>query len=116
MTLELYKVLHITGLALLMLGLGALLVGPPQENRRMGMMLHGIGLIVMLVAGFGAMAKKGIMGPDEWPGYLIAKMGLFVVLGVLPLLVRKDLVPRGFGWIVAALLVFGAAWLALVQP
>jgi hypothetical protein len=115
-----YKILHILGLVLLMLGLGAIL-GAGREAakaRSFGGMLHGIGLLVMLVAGFGMMAKpqSGIGGVSSWPMWLIAKMGIWVVIAILPVLVKRQVLPSAIGWLLAAALAATAAWLALTKP
>jgi uncharacterized membrane protein SirB2 len=113
-----YKILHVLGLVLLMLGLGAIL-GAGREAakaRRFGGMLHGIGLLVMIVAGFGMMARQGIMGLSSWPMWLIAKMGIWVVIAILPVLVKRQVLPSAIGWLLAAALAATAAWLALTKP
>ena len=115
--LNAYKVLHVAGLALLLLGLGGVLLTPKEaEKGRLPGMLHGIGLLLMAVAGFGAMAKSHIAAPDTWPVWLILKMVAWLFLAALPALVRAGTVPRGAGWIVAAVLAASAAWLAIVKP
>ena len=48
------------------------------------------------VAGFGMLARMQIHWP--WPGYIVAKVGVWVVIGILPILVRKGFVPRGSAW------------------
>jgi uncharacterized membrane protein SirB2 len=113
-----YKILHVVGLVLLMLGLGAIL-GAGREAakaRRFGGMLHGLGLLVMVVAGFGMMARLEIMGVSTWPMWLIAKMAIWVVVAILPVLVKKQIVPGAIGWLLAAALAATAAWLALTKP
>lgn len=118
MDYDTYKFLHILGLVLLMLGLGAIL-GAGREAakaRRLGAALHGLGLLVMLVAGFGLMARLEIMGFASWPLWVILKMGIWLVIAVLPVLVKKQVVPSAIGWLVAAALAATAAWLALTKP
>lgn len=116
MSYELYKVLHVTGLALLLLGLGGLLFASKEQRPRLAIILHGTGAIVMAVAGFGILAKLNMSSPGSWPGWLMVKIVLFVVVALLPTLLRKEIVPRGFGWILVAALVFGGAWLAIAKP
>jgi hypothetical protein len=71
MSYEVYRILHIAGLSMLALGLGGILLAPggaEGKASRLGVFLHGLGLLVMLVAGFGMMAKLAIAWP--WPGWL----------------------------------------------
>jgi hypothetical protein len=117
MPFVIYKLLHVVGLMLLFLGLGGMLFGARAEQDRAPAgtaALHGVGLLVMLVGGFGMMARLGIHWP--WPGWLVAKLGVWLVIGALPVLVQRRLLPRGPAWLVAAGLGALAAWLALSKP
>jgi hypothetical protein len=117
MSLEFYQVLHVTGLVLLMLGLGGTLLAPPDTKTRTAKMLHGAGALVMLIAGFGLMAKRGMGAPHLWPAWLILKMVIWLAIAVaLPLLVSAKKVPRPAGWVIVAALAFAAAWLAFMKP
>jgi hypothetical protein len=117
MTLQLYKVMHIVGLTLLLLGTGATLLAPKDApKQRLPIILHGVGLLTLLVAGFGAMARTGIAAPHDWPAWLILKMVVWCMAAALPSLVRVGTVPRSFGWVIVVLLVASAAWLAIQKP
>lgn len=112
-----YKLLHVVGLTCLFLGMGGLLLGVRFERSReqtISAILYGLGLLAMLVAGFGMMARLGIQWP--WPGWLIAKLGVWLTIGALPLLAHRRIVPRGPAWPVAAVLGGTAAWLAIGKP
>ena len=112
-----YKLLHLIGLILLFLGLGAMLLGAHAEREgkpKGAVALHGVGLFIMLVGGFGMMARLGIHWP--WPGWLIAKLGVWLIIGALPLGVRRQVIPRGPAWLIAAALGALAAWLAISKP
>ena len=117
MPYEIYKLLHVVGLLLLFLGMGGQLFGAHSERGLVPKgpaILHGVGLLVMLVAGFGMMARLGIAWP--WPSWLIAKLGVWLSIGVLPVLVRRQILPLGQAWLVAAGLGGLAAWLAISKP
>lgn len=116
MSLETYKIIHITGLALLFLGLGGMLLTPADKRPKLGYVLHGLGLLALLVAGFGLMARMGIMGPGNWPVWLWCKMCVWLLMALLPMLVKKAIVPPFLGWLVAAAAGGAAAWLALLKP
>ncbi len=117
MPYETYKLLHVVGLLLLFLGMGGLLLGARSEPNRppkSTTILHGLGLVVMLVAGFGMMARLAIEWP--WPGWLFAKLGVWLAIGALPGLVRRKIIPLALAWLVAAALGGLAAWLAISKP
>lgn len=117
MPYAIYKLLHVVGLMLLFLGIGGLLLGARSEQGRASKgpaILYGVGLAVMLVAGFGMMARLGIDWP--WPGWLVAKLAVWLTIGALPVLVGRQILPRGLAWLLAAVLGGVAAWLAINKP
>ena len=60
MTPEFYRVIHVTCALLLYLSLGAVVFGPRDEKpSKLAMMLHGIALLLMVVAGVGIWHKDG---------------------------------------------------------
>ena len=101
MPYEVYKVVHLVGLAVLFAALGGLLFAarttdgrPPRSVS----VLHGLGVVLMLVGGFGLLARVGIQWP--WPTWVLVKVGLWVVLAAMPWPIRK--------------LRLGGAWFAVV--
>ena len=117
MPYEIYKLIHVVGLMLLFLGIGGmLLVANSVQERGLtrNTILHALGLFVMLLGGFGMMARLGVDWP--WPGWLIAKLGVWLTIGALPVLVRRQVLSRGLAWPLAAGLGAIAAWLAINKP
>lgn len=86
MSYEFYKVLHLVGLVTLFIALGALAV-VPAERRKPFMSLHGLATLVMLVAGFGLLAKLGLM--KDWGPWVYAKIAIWLVLGAMPVVLRR---------------------------
>ena len=128
MSYEFYKVLHILGILALLSALGAAgilaTVGNPDGEhkalRKTLMMIHGIALLVIFVAGFGMMARKGIgigaASDTGWPGWIFGKIGVWFVLGALAMFIkRKPDHGRHVLWL-APLLGAVAAYLAVVHP
>ncbi|WP_413288646.1 hypothetical protein [Bdellovibrio sp. HCB337] len=120
MSYEFYKILHITGLILLFFGLssaltlkmaGATFTG---SVKKMAFLTHGVGLLFLLVSGFGLLAKLGIMA--EMPGWAWTKLGVWLVMGgAIALAKRKG----QLGWPIMVLFVglgIFAAWLAISKP
>ena len=82
--------------------------------RKVLSMAHGIALLVVFVAGFGLMARLGIM--SGWPTWIYVKIALWLVLGGAVVLVRRT--PElGRVWLILLPLVgAGAAWVAFTHP
>ncbi len=93
MSPEFYKVLHLIGLICLFTGIGGFLTyGSNQQPRiKMVAILHGAGLVLLLVSGFGMQAKLGI----GFPIWIAIKVVLWVSLGSLLMLAKRGvLAPR----------------------
>jgi hypothetical protein len=110
-----YLVLHIVGLVLLTSSLAGMLMHRQTgtgERPRMLAILHGVGLFLLLLAGFGMLARLGIMWP--WPGWVTFKVVLFLILGGFPAFSKKF--NAGIGWWVAIFLILLAAWTGITKP
>lgn len=120
MSYEIYKVLHVSSILAVFMGLGGLtyfvLDGKRKEaqgSRRFFAMIHGIALAVALVSGFGLIARLGLAwSPVNWLG---AKTVLWLLVGSLPVVARRRGYPKH--WLVVFLLlgVLGSV-LAVGQP
>lgn len=114
MSPEIYHVLHAAGALLLFLSLGGVLLVPAGDKpSKMAMALHGIALLVMGVAGFGAVSKDPAI---DWGNWLYAKIGCWVFLAILPVLIKKGLLPRMLGLLLAIVAGATAVWLAQAKP
>ena len=94
MSYEFYKILHVVGLMMVFSGLGALLVGSKLTAvsgtiplRKVAGLMHGLGLVVMLVAGFGLLARLGMVG--DWPSWVYGKLVIWLVIGASIAVVRR---------------------------
>lgn len=120
MSLAFYKVLHLIGLAMTVMALGGqlfhVLGGGDKDSashRKILAMTHGIGLLVLFVAGFGMHAKLGLEG---FPGWMIAKLVLWGALGgaiAIPWRAPGMVKPL---MVALPLLVGLATWLAVAKP
>ncbi|MEO0480249.1 MAG: hypothetical protein AAF196_12280 [Planctomycetota bacterium] len=113
-----YRLIHFAGLMLVFLGFGSLLFhgkGKGERSPKAAMILHGIGLLVMLTGGFGMLARLNESLPDESknPNYVWAKVGIWVVLGLLPVLHRKAKLPGAVTCLIAIALAGAAAYTAI---
>ena len=118
-----YKLLHILGIALTLVALGGMAVhalngGRKAENaaRRMLIAMHGVGVFLILLGGFGLLARIGFAHGSGFPLWLWVKLGLwtaFAVVAALPY--RKP--TSGKALLVALpLLAMAAAAMALYKP
>ena len=118
MSLLAYRVIHIFSMMLMFTALGGLLLASQAKvqtdaSRKMAGMLHGIALILILVSGFGALAKLGLSNPGIWPTWLWLKILIWFVFGGVIVLIRRA--PRFAPILWWALPILGAvaAYLAL---
>ncbi len=118
MGLSLYKMIHILGLFFVFASLGALTLqaylGNPLDarGRRLAGLTHGIGLLIVLISGFGALARLG-MG---FPGWVVVKLVIWLVIGGIIVLIRKMPQLAGALWFALPLLGAFAGYLAIYKP
>jgi len=121
MSLAAYRVIHIFSMMLMFTALGGLILASQAKvqtdaSRKMAGMLHGIALILLLVSGFGALARGGLSNPGIWPTWAWLKALIWLLFGGIIVLIRRA--PR-FGpvyWWALPLLGAVAAYLALFKP
>lgn len=117
---EVYKILHVTGFIMVFMGLAGVMAMKlvtneiPARARRLFMLVHGLGMLVALVAGFGLAARLQMF--QNLPGWVYAKIAIWLVLGGGVALAKR----RGqVGWPLIVLFVglgCTAAWLAITKP
>jgi hypothetical protein len=119
-SLLIYKNLHLLGVFMILVALGGLILQQIQATtrdqvwRKPVAITHGIGMVLALVGGFGMLARLGIFWP--WPGWVIAKIIIWLVLGILIALIgRAPTLAKPLWWITIALAAI-AAYLALNKP
>src|SRR5215211_4139229 len=95
MTTQLYLFVHVVGLIILFAGFGSLLTAD-ERARKTGGMLHGIGLLIILIAAFGfiARARKENVMISYGSTYVIVKSLIWLVLGFLPVLAKRNVMSR----------------------
>jgi hypothetical protein len=117
-----YRLVHLVGIFLLFVILGGMAWGTSKArghgaiSARAAMVLHGVGLFIVLLGGFGLLARIGVMHGMDWPGWVWAKLGIWLLLGGAVMVpIRK---PAWGGALLLMLPVVGgiAAWLAIFKP
>ena len=85
-----YNVLHILGIVLVMSALGGIAMhalngGTKQTNvaRRLVVSLHGLGMLLILVGGFGMLARLGFQHGATFPGWLLVKLAVWLTLAAI---------------------------------
>lgn len=117
LSLATYKVVHLLGIFLTICGLGglwALTVATGEAltgRRRLLLATHGVALLLVLVGGFGMLARLGISGP--WPLWIWIKMGVWLLLASLPVILRRAGTAGVPLFFLAPILGAIAAWAAL---
>ncbi|ADE54326.1 hypothetical protein [Coraliomargarita akajimensis] len=113
-----YHILHVVGILMVFMGYGALLARSlaKSENKsvkKLGSITSGIGLILILVAGFGLIAKMGYSMTTPW---ILVKLVVWLILGGLIALINR--LP-GLAWLLWwVLIALGgvAAYMVYARP
>ncbi len=116
------KLCHLAGILLVFMGLGGMVFaayagfGPERKTLRRGAALvHGIGLLLVLVSGIAMLSQLGLLHGDP-PGWAKAKFVIFLLLGGSISLAAR--VSRAIWILIAVWLLLGVAagYLALYKP
>jgi hypothetical protein len=120
MTVDLvYKNVHLLGIFMILVASGGLILhqingGWQQSARKLAAITHGVGMLLVLLSGFGMLARGGIFWP--WPGWVTGKVFIWILFGALIAVIgRIPMLARPLWWIT---IVLGgvAAYLALNKP
>ena len=93
MSYEFYKIMHLLGIALLLSGLVALVIlkvtGVAIEGtvKKFAFITHGVGLVLILVSGFGLLAKLQLMA--DFPKWAFIKLAIWLFMGGVATLIKK---------------------------
>ncbi len=105
-----YHFVHAVGIICLFIGIG---MGGSDAGRKCAMRWHGTGLLILLISGFGNVAK---VLNNQFPTWVILKLVIWLVLGVLPVLVKRGKLSGTHGVLVAMLAGAAAAYLGAMKP
>ena len=119
---QLYNLVHVIGIVLVVTALaGAAVLArtrgdhEARETRRMLAVLHGIGAFLVLLGGFGMLARLDIV-QGGLPGWIWVKLGVWAALAAALLLpYRRPAMARALV-LSLPVLVGLAAWMALYKP
>ena len=108
-----YKIIHYVGIMALFASFGGLMAADHRKSATMTVyvMLHGLSLIVILVAGIGMIHKN----PDLSYG-AIAKTVIWLLFGAALVVFKRRIIPKFIALLLMLALGGTAAFLALYKP
>jgi hypothetical protein len=115
---EAYKVIHILGIMFLLLSLGAYLIlsmNKSARGRKLTAITHGISVLIILVAGFGLLARLGYFGAEGWPLWVWLKLIIWLILALIIILIKRMPGLTPVLWFLIPILSGFAAYLAVYK-
>ncbi|MEX0330527.1 MAG: hypothetical protein AB3N64_03805 [Puniceicoccaceae bacterium] len=97
---QFYQIIHLTGIFMIFLGYGGLIIRSvtgteSKDIRRLGAITSGLGLVLSLVGGFGLLAKLNY----GWPVWVLIKIAIWVILGAMIVVInRKPRLSQELWW------------------
>lgn len=117
-----YQILHFVGITMVLLSFGAILLhqmnhrAQPFAHKRLVMATHGVGMLLVLVAGFGLLAKKlGLVG-QGWPLWIWLKLSVWLAFGIGVAYVLRTPYLAKFNWFLVVVLIGAASFVAIYKP
>jgi len=113
--------MHLTGVLMVILSLGGItmhIINGGDKNhswKKSAAITHGVGLLLSLVGGFGLLARLGIV-QGGLPGWVYAKLAIWLVFGGLTAVLYKKKVWAKKIWHFIFILAGFAAYLAGYKP
>lgn len=88
---EFYEIIHIVGIALTMAAYGGVAIHAAEGGTKKGAqyrwaigLTHGLGMFLILLGGFGMLARIGFTGGvADFPGWLWGKIAVWTVIGAM---------------------------------
>ncbi len=117
MPVYLYKIIHLVGVMLTFLSFGGLLIRSILESddkklKRFATISNGIGLLLVLLGGFGLLARLDY----GWEPWVMGKLIIWVIFGgMIAVINRKPELGKAIWWLLI-LLGATATYLAGVKP
>ncbi len=115
---ETYKLIHLLGVIFLFLSLGGYLTLSSTKtpvSRKLIALTHGIAVIVILVAGFGLLARLGFSAFQSWPLWVWVKITVWIILAVIVILIRRMPELKISLWVIIPILGVIAAYMAIFK-
>ncbi|MEO5825604.1 MAG: hypothetical protein ABIR59_06925 [Gemmatimonadales bacterium] len=119
---QVYKIVHLVGMFTLFTVLGGIALhalngGTRASNtgRKLIGVMHGLALFIILLGGFGMLARLGMV-KGMLPGWVLVKIAIWITLPVLGSMAYRQ--PAAAKVLLVAMPLLGglAAWVALYKP
>jgi hypothetical protein len=109
-----YNVIHVVSIMAVFAALGAVAASEGTKHHKLGAALHGLALLLILVSGFGMLAKYNL----GFPWWIMVKLIIWVAIGGMLAVAKRRALPCGavigiilaLGTISAVLGVFGRSF------
>jgi hypothetical protein len=117
LSIEFYKIVHILGIMLLFLALGGLLfpalnnISLDKKSKKPWAIIHGISLILILVGGFGLLARLGIKG--SFPLWVWLKLIIWSYFSIIVFAIVR--LQKRAKWIFSAILLVSLIALIVIN-
>lgn len=113
--LMIYQTLHMFGVMMVFAAYGALIarvwMGSTAVGlRKFGAIVSGVGLLLILVSGFGMQPVHG------WPLWILVKVAVWLSLGVMIVMINRKALPAPGLFLVTLLLGLVAIVMAYMRP
>jgi hypothetical protein len=114
MPAEFYQFLHIVGAIVVFFALGGGIAASMNGGgkNKLFSILHGVGVLLLLVAGFGNLAKLGI----GFPMWVQIKIVLWLLVAALPMLIKRMPDKATLLWASSLAIGVFAVFLAVYKP
>ncbi len=115
MTYEIYKVIHLLAILVMVAGLA---VGYYSTQPKHIKIITGISSLLVLVAGMGLLARLGVGHGQGFPGWVVAKIVIWLIMSITgPVFAKRlstSLKPKAFWGFI--FLLFLAIYFAVNKP
>ena len=123
MSYEIYKIFHLLGVFFVFAALGGLTLraaagqGETKDDvHKIAGRTHGAALLIIVISGFGMLARLGIEHDWMFPGWVWAKLAIWLALGGSLVVIRKQMLPARVLWVLWPALGAVAAGLVIIKP
>lgn len=116
---SIYRVIHLAGVIFLLFSLSSLIILSKNKisgGKTIFSAVHGISLFVIILGGFGLLARLGIVHGSDWPNWVWAKLIIWVIMGVSVYFIKKYPDYSNYFWILIPVLAIVSAYLAVNKP
>lgn len=114
-----YRVIHLAGIFFLLFSLSSLIILSQNKIARgktLFSAIHGISLFIIILGGFGLLARLGIVHGADWPVWVWVKLIIWLIMGISVYFIKKYPDYSNYFWVLIPVLAIIAAYLAVNKP